>query len=142
MTIKIEEFYNRLTILLMNSESYSHLYDWLDLDEEELLNDIKTYVELDEGVISKEELENQIDDGLMSLMDYYEDNWMVFVYDEEGNEENLLLHFLLTKNSLLHTFLHFLLSYCTSKKISLSFLLFYIFCFFVKKKVENFIFKF
>ena len=91
MTIKIEEFYNRLTILLMNSESYSHLYDWLDLDEEELLNDIKTYVELDEGVISKEELENQIDDGLMSLMDYYEDNWMVFVYDEEGNEENLLL---------------------------------------------------
>ena len=91
MTIKIEEFYNRLTILLMNSESYSHLYDWLDLDEEELLNDIKTYVELEEGVISKEELENQIDDGLMSLMDYYEDNWMVFVYDEEGNEENLLL---------------------------------------------------
>ena len=91
MTIKIEEFYNRLTILLMNSESYSHLYDWLDLDEEELLNDIKTYVELDKGVISKEELENQIDDGLMSLMDYYEDNWMVFVYDEEGNEENLLL---------------------------------------------------
>jgi len=91
MTIKIEEFYNRLTILLMNSESYSHLYDWLDLDEEELLNDIKTYVELEEGVISKEELENQIDDGLMSLMDYYEDNWMVFVYDEEGNEKNLLL---------------------------------------------------
>ena len=91
MTIKIEEFYNRLTILLMNSESYSHLYDWLDLEEEELLNDIKTYVELEEGVISKEELENQIDDGLMSLMDYYEDNWMVFVYDEEGNEENLLL---------------------------------------------------
>lgn len=36
MTIKIEEFYNRLTILLMNSESYSHLYDWLDLEEEEL----------------------------------------------------------------------------------------------------------
>ena len=91
MTIKIEEFYNRLTILLMNSESYSHLYDWLDLDEEELLNDIKTYVELEEGVISKKELENQIDDGLMSLMDNYEDNWMVFVYDEEGNEENLLL---------------------------------------------------
>jgi len=91
MNIKIEEFYNRLTILLMNSESYSHLYDWLDLDEEELLNDIKTYVELEEGGISKEELENQIDDGLMSLMDYYEDNWMVFVYDEEGNEENLLL---------------------------------------------------
>ena len=91
MTIKIEEFYNRLTILLMNSESYSHLYDWLDLDEEELLNDIKTYVELEQGVISKEELENQIDDGLMSLMDYYEDNWMVLVYDEEGNEENLLL---------------------------------------------------
>jgi len=91
MNIKIEEFYNRLTILLMNSESYSHLYDWLDLDEEELLNDIKNYVELEEGVISKEELENQIDDGLMSLMDYYEDNWMVFVYDEEGNEENLLL---------------------------------------------------
>ena len=91
MTIKIEEFYNRLTILLMNSESYSHLYDWLDLDEEELLNDIKTYVELEQGVISKEELENQIDDGLMSLMDYYEDNWMVLIYDEEGNEENLLL---------------------------------------------------
>lgn len=43
------------------------------------------------GGISKEELEDQIDDGLMSLMDYYEDNWMVFVYDEEGNEENLLL---------------------------------------------------
>lgn len=91
MIIKIEELQNRLTILLINSDSYAHLYDWLDLDEEELLIDIKNYIELQEGPISKEELENQIDDGLMALMDYYEDNWNVTVYDDEGNEENLLL---------------------------------------------------
>jgi len=89
--IKIEELYNRLTILLINSESYAHLYDWLDLDEMELLNDIKTYIEFVEGPISKEKLENQIDDGLMSLMDYYEDNWTVSLYDEKGVQQNLLL---------------------------------------------------
>jgi len=64
MEIKIEELHNRLTILLMNSESYSHLYDWLNLDEDELLNDIKSYIHLDEGKISKNDLEEEIESGL------------------------------------------------------------------------------
>ena len=64
MEIKIEELHNRLTILLMNSESYSHLYDWLNLDEDELLNDIKSYINLDEGKISKNDLEEEIESGL------------------------------------------------------------------------------
>ena len=64
MEIKIEELHNRLTILLMNSESYSHLYDWLNLDEDELLNDIKSYIHLYEGKISKNDLEEEIESGL------------------------------------------------------------------------------
>ena len=100
MVIKIEELHNRLTLLLMNSDSYTPLYDLLDSDEEDLLSDIKTYVELNEGPISKDELENQIDDGLMSLMDYYEDNWTVSVYDDEGNEQNLTLEEAMSKKNI------------------------------------------
>ena len=89
MEIKIEELHNRLTILLMNSESYSHLYDWLNLDEDELLNDIKSYVHLNEGEISKNDLEEEIESSLSSLMEFYENDWTVYIYDDEGNEEEV-----------------------------------------------------
>ena len=89
MEIKIEELHNRLTILLMNSESYSHLYDWLNLDEDELLNDIKSYIHLDEGEISKNDLEEEIESGLSSLMDFYENDWTVYIYDDEDSEEEV-----------------------------------------------------
>lgn len=89
MEIKIEELHNRLTILLINSESYSHLYDWLNLEEDELLNDIKSYVHLDEGEISKNVLEEEIESSLSSLMEFYENDWTVYIYDDEGNEEEV-----------------------------------------------------
>jgi len=90
MEIKIQELHNRLTILLINSESYSHLYDWLNLDEEELLNDIKSYVHLYEGEITKNELQEEIESGLSSLMEFYENDWTVYIYDQ-GNEKEVRL---------------------------------------------------
>ena len=91
MEIKIEEIQNRLTLLLINSESYSYLYDYLDLEDEELLQDIKTYVDFKEGETNKSDLEETIDSGLSSLMDFYESEWSVNVYDDEGNEEEVTL---------------------------------------------------
>ena len=90
--IKIDELYKRLTMQLMCSESYAELYDWLDLSQEQLFEDIKMYVELNEGDFKTKKIEENISNSLDNLMNYYENEWTVMVSDKSGGEIEMNLY--------------------------------------------------
>ena len=76
---------------LMASESYAPLYDWLDLDQDELFSDISNQIDLKESELKKEAIENEISSGLSNLMEYYENEWTVMVIEDDGNEVEMNL---------------------------------------------------
>ena len=91
MKLKIDELFKRLTMKLMASDSYAALYDWLDLNQEELFSDISNHINLEEGEIKKEDIENVISSGLFNLMEFYENEWTVLVTEDDGNEVEMNL---------------------------------------------------
>ena len=54
-------------------------------------NVLKHMLILKREKLIKSDLEETIDSGLSSLMDFYESEWSVNVYDDEGNEEEVTL---------------------------------------------------
>ena len=91
MELKIDELLKRLTMNLMASDSYAPLYDWLDLDQDELFSDIANQIDLEEGELKKESIENEISSGLFNLMEYYENELTVLVTEDDGNEVEMNL---------------------------------------------------
>ena len=91
MELKIDELLKRLTMNLMASDSYAPLYDWLDLDQDELFSDIANQIDLEESELKKESIENEISSGLFNLMEYYENELTVLVTEDDGNEVEMNL---------------------------------------------------
>ena len=99
MEIKIPELLKTLTMALINKMP-EELWDWLNMTEQTLYEDIANYVRLEEGKHTKKEIEDKIvgkitgpdDGGLTMLMEFYDNEWTVDAEDENGEEVEMLLY--------------------------------------------------
>jgi len=86
MDIKIDEINKRLTISVRLNMG-GDLEDLLDIADDELFSDIDNYVNLSQGNITKEIIEEKISEGLRLLMEMYANEWTSECKECEGSGE-------------------------------------------------------
>tara|TARA_Y100000310_G_scaffold96592_1_gene94329 strand:- start:1104 stop:1541 length:438 start_codon:yes stop_codon:yes gene_type:complete len=95
--IKIDELLKCITMGILSTQSMEpELGEWLDFRPKDLFNDVKTYIGLEEGAFTKEEIENKIlggpgESGLSMMMEMYENEWSVICNNANGEEVEMNL---------------------------------------------------
>ena len=98
MEIKIPELLKSLTMAVISQKSMpDQLYEWLNMDSEVFYKDICNYIDLREGKYSKKEIEDKIaggpgEEGLMMLMEFYNNEWTVDAKNESGEVVEMSLY--------------------------------------------------